>query len=82
MPSVALTAPPSDILFPDEAAELLGTTVRTLQRWRKLPRRRLEAHRVPGGRRVYFLRSEILAWLKGHRDLPLVSSPRSTKKRA
>lgn len=64
-----------DIMTIDDVAELFGVDRRTISRWRKLPRRPLPAHRVTSGRRVYFIRSEIMDWLRSHRDTPSLSSP-------
>ena len=73
---------PPEVLTHQQAADLLDVDVRTLQRWRKLPRRPLKAHPVPGGRRVFYLRHEIISWLHGHRDLPMTSSPRKARQKA
>ncbi len=66
-------------LSTSEAAEFLGACISTINRWRKHPRNPLPAHIV--GRRVFFLKPEILSWLASHRDHPMVSSPRIVKQR-
>ena len=49
-----------EILTPDEAADFLRFSRSTIYQRRDIPR-----HRLPGSRQIRFIRSELLAWMKG-----------------
>ena len=57
-------APLKSVLTLDEAAQLLGLTKSYLY---KLTSRRLIPHYKPGGKKVYFDRAELIAWVKSNR---------------
>ncbi len=49
-----------EVMTPAEAAEFLRLSKSTMYQRKDIPR-----YRVPGSRAVRFLRSDLLAWLKG-----------------
>ena len=49
-----------EILTPEEAATFLRVSRSTIYQRPDIPR-----HRMPGSRQIRFIRSELLAWLKG-----------------
>lgn len=49
-----------EILTPEEAADFLRLSRSTLYQRQDIPR-----HRLPRSRQIRYLRSELLAWLKG-----------------
>ncbi len=50
----------SEVMTPEEAAVFLRVSRSTIYQRQDIPR-----HRLPGSRQIRFLRSELLAWLKG-----------------
>ena len=49
-----------EILTPDEAADFLRLSRSTIYQRPDIPR-----HRLPGSRQIRFIRSELMAWMKG-----------------
>ncbi|WHZ16643.1 MAG: hypothetical protein OJF52_003493 [Nitrospira sp.] len=49
-----------EVMTPEEAAVFLRVSRSTIYQRPDIPR-----HRLPGSRQIRFLRSELLAWLKG-----------------
>jgi len=49
-----------EILTPEEAANFLRLSRSTIYQRPDIPR-----HRLPGSRQIRFIRSELLAWIKG-----------------
>ncbi len=68
----------SEILLPEQLDALLGIHPRTRARWYRLATDPLKPSR-PGGNRVYFLRSEVVAWLKRQQHSP--GQPRAVRKK-
>src|SRR5262245_47626621 len=52
--------PEREIMAPDEAADFLRLSRSTIYQRPDIPR-----HRMPGSRQIRFIRSELLAWIKG-----------------
>jgi excisionase family DNA binding protein len=53
-------SPEREIMTPEEAADFLRLSVSTVYQRKDIPR-----HRLPGSRQIRFIRSELLAWMKG-----------------
>ena len=70
-----------EILDVASVAEQFGVHPRTIWMWRKHPQRPLPAHVAPGSRRVYFIASEVAEWVRSHSDSPMVSTPRTVRRR-
>ena len=82
--AVQLQTPAStdEILTISQVAPFLASCVRTARRWTELPDNPLPVHRAPGGRRLLFLRSEVLAWLASCVDRPTLRTPRRVRRAA
>lgn len=70
-----------EILDLDEVADLLGVCPRTIQRWRKAPRRPLPGHSAPDGRTAFFITTEVVDWVRRQSD-HIRDTPRSIKRRS
>ena len=57
------TVSPADLLTPEQAAQLLGLSVKTLATWRSTGRHALPFIRC--GARIRYQRTELVAWLTG-----------------
>lgn len=57
----------TELLSPQQVAEIYGFSVQTLAnwRWQGTGPAYIKAHRGPGGR-VYYRRADIEAWLQAH----------------
>ena len=54
-----------EVMTPEEAATFLRLSRSTIYQRPDIPR-----HRLPGSRQIRFLRSELLAWVKGEQPVP------------
>lgn len=59
-PDISTVAMALEVMTPEEAALFLRVSRSTIYQRPDIPR-----HRMPGSRQIRFLRSELLAWLKG-----------------
>ncbi|HEK0908018.1 helix-turn-helix domain-containing protein [Pseudomonas soli] len=66
------TVSPADLLTPEQAAQLLGLSVKTLATWRSTGRHSLPFIRC--GARIRYQRTELVAWLADRHHTP--SAPR------
>ena len=68
-----------EILTDPQVCALLGVCTRTLARWRKRRHRPLPAFQ-PSGRRVFYVKCDVIDWLRSHATRPTVDSPRALKR--
>ncbi|MCU1720908.1 helix-turn-helix domain-containing protein [Pseudomonas sp. 5P_5.1_Bac1] len=64
------TVSPADLLTPEQAAQLLGLSVKTLATWRSTGRHALPFIRC--GARIRYQRNELVAWLADRHHTPAV----------
>jgi excisionase family DNA binding protein len=82
LPAVAPVAEPPPVLTLDQVRPLLGNANRrTIRRWMNNGRNPLPAYRPPGGRKLLFLKEDVLRWIHENRILPSAETPRALKKR-
>ncbi|MDG9884923.1 helix-turn-helix domain-containing protein [Pseudomonas sp. GD04058] len=62
------TVSPADLLTPEQAAQLLGLSVKTLATWRSTGRHALPFIRC--GARIRYQRNELVAWLADRHHTP------------
>ncbi|MDG9875610.1 helix-turn-helix domain-containing protein [Pseudomonas juntendi] len=62
------TVSPADLLTPEQAAQLLGLSVKTLATWRSTGRHALPFIRC--GARIRYQRTELFAWLADRHHTP------------
>jgi len=62
------TVSPADLLTPEQAAQLLGLSVKTLAAWRSTGRHALPFIRC--GARIRYQRTELVAWLADRHHTP------------
>lgn len=62
------TVSPADLLTPEQAAQLLSLSVKTLATWRSTGRHALPFIRC--GARIRYQRAELVAWLTDRRHTP------------
>ena len=62
------TVSPADLLSPEQAAQLLGLSVKTLATWRSTGRHALPFIRC--GARIRYQRTELVAWLADRHYIP------------
>lgn len=60
-PPTTTTLHPADLLTPEQAAALLGLSVKTLATWRSTGRHALAFYRCGG--RIRYFRADLAAWL-------------------
>lgn len=53
-----------EVMNLEQTASLLDVETRTVLRWRNRATNPLPAFRPPGARRVFFIRAEVMSWLR------------------
>jgi len=68
-----------EILSVEDCCQLLGITRRTFSRWKNRRYRPLPTIKV--SRKVLVIHSDLLSWLREHREHPVAATPRRLKAR-
>jgi len=63
--------PDKEVLQTADVANILALDVQVVRRF--VREGRLPAYRIPGGRKYYFFKDEIFAWLRSHAVVPTQS---------
>lgn len=74
------TSPTPEILDIHGVARFLRVAERSVIRWRQLRKNPLPGHKLGDGRRIIFIRDEVIRWVASHRDNPSVSTPRAVRR--